>query len=40
MENAANALKIAGGVLLGIMVLGALILMVNQVSDYEKSKRR
>ena len=37
MENASKALTMAGGVLLAIMVVGALILMFNKISDYQKS---
>lgn len=38
MENASKALTMAGGILLAIMIIGALILMFNQISDYQKSK--
>lgn len=37
MENASKALLMAGGVLIALLVLGALLLMFNQLSHYEKS---
>lgn len=37
MENASKALLIAGGVLIALLVLGALLLMFNQLSGYQKS---
>lgn len=37
MENASKALIMAGGILIAILVLGALLLMFNQLSDYQKS---
>lgn len=37
MENASKALLIAGGVLIALLVLGALLLMFNQLSSYQKS---
>ncbi len=36
MENASKALLMAGGVLIGILVIGALVLMVNQLGNYQK----
>ena len=32
MENASKALVMAGGILIALLVLGALLLMFNQVS--------
>ena len=37
MENASKALLIAGGVLITLLVVGALLLMINNMSDYQKS---
>lgn len=36
MENASKALTIAGGVFIALLILGALLLMFNQVSQYKK----
>ena len=36
MENASKALAIAEGVLISLLVIGALLLMFNQLSDYQK----
>lgn len=38
MENASKALLMAGGVLIALLVIGALVLMFNQVSYYQKSE--
>lgn len=38
MENASKALLMAGGVLIGLLILAALMLMVNQISSYNKTK--
>lgn len=38
MENASKALVMAGGILIALLVVGALMLMINQVSYYEKSE--
>ena len=38
MENASKALTMAGGILIALLVLGALLLMFNQVSDYKKTE--
>ncbi len=35
MENAAKALTIAGGIFIALMILGALILMFNNLSSYQ-----
>lgn len=37
MENASKALLIAGGILISLLVVGALLLMINQLSYYQKS---
>ena len=37
MENASKALIMAGGILIALLVLGALLLMFNNLSDYQKS---
>ena len=37
MENASKALLMAGGVLITLLVIGAFMLMINTVSDYQKS---
>lgn len=39
MENAAKALLIAGGMLIALMIIGALLLMFNQIGDYEKGQQ-
>ena len=36
MENASKALLMAGGVLLALMIIGALLLMFNQISAYQQ----
>lgn len=36
MENTSKALLMAGGVLIGILVIGALVLMVNQLGSYQR----
>ena len=38
MENASKALLMAGGVLIALLVIGALMLMFNQIGNYEKSQ--
>ena len=38
MENASKALIMAGGILIAILVIGALLLMFNNIGDYEKNK--
>lgn len=38
MENASKALVMAGGVLIAILVVSALLLMINQIGDYEKAQ--
>lgn len=38
MENASKALLMAGGVLIALMIIGALVLMFNQIGSYEKSQ--
>lgn len=38
MENASKALLIAGGMLIALLVIGALLLMFNQIGDYEKAQ--
>ena len=37
MENASKALIMAGGILIALLVIGALLLMFNKLSDYQKS---
>ncbi len=37
MENASRALMMAGGVLIALMIIGALLLMFNQISAYQKN---
>lgn len=37
MENATKALVMAAGVLLALLILGAFMLMINQVSEYQKT---
>lgn len=37
MENASKALIIAGGVLIALMILGALLLMFNNLSSYQNT---
>ncbi len=36
MENASRALMMAGGILIALMVLGALMLMFNNLSSYQE----
>lgn len=38
MENASKALVMAGSVLLGLLVLGALVLLFNNLSSYQNSE--
>lgn len=38
MENASKALLMAGGILVALMVIGALLLMINQVGNYQRSE--
>lgn len=38
MENASKALVMAGGILIAILVIGALLLMFNQIGSYENAK--
>ena len=38
MENASKALLMAGGILIAILIIGALLLMVTQIGDYQKTK--
>lgn len=38
MENASKALIMAGGILIALLVLGALMLMVNNLSSYQDSQ--
>ena len=38
MENASKALLMAGGILIAILIIGALILMFNQLSDYQNAQ--
>ena len=38
MENALKALLMAGGMLIALLVIGALLLAFNQIGDYEKGK--
>lgn len=38
MENASKALIIAGSVLMAVLVIGALMLMYNQIADIEQTK--
>lgn len=37
MENISKALTMAGGVLIAVLVIGALMLMFNQIGSYEKA---
>lgn len=39
MENASKALLIAGGVLIALLVLGALLLMFSQLSSYQTAQK-
>lgn len=38
MENASKALLMAGGMLIALLIISALILMFNQISDYQKAQ--
>ena len=38
MENISKALTMAGGVLIAVLVIGALMLMFNQIGSYEKAQ--
>lgn len=38
MENASKALLMAGGILIALLVIGALVLMFNQIGAYGKSQ--
>ena len=38
MENASKALIIAGSVLLSVLIISALVLMFNQISDFKRSE--
>lgn len=38
MENASKALLMAGGILIALLVIGALVLMLNQIGDYNRSQ--
>ena len=38
MENASKALVMAGGILIALLIIGALILMINQIGNYNKSQ--
>lgn len=38
MENASKALLMAGGVFIALMIIGALLLMYNQISAYQQSE--
>lgn len=38
MENASKFLLMAGGILIALLVISALVLMFNQIGDYEKGK--
>lgn len=38
MENASKALLMAGGILIALLVIGALLLMFNQISTYQQSE--
>lgn len=40
MENASKALIMAGGVLIALLVIGALMLMFNNLSTYENANRQ
>lgn len=39
MENASKALLMAGGILIALLIIGALLLMFNQIGDYEKGQQ-
>lgn len=38
MENASKALLMAGGILIAILIIGALLLMITQIGDYQRTK--
>lgn len=38
MENASKALLMAGGMLIALLIIGALLLVFNQIGDYEKAQ--
>lgn len=38
MENASKALIMAGGILIALLVIGALVLMFNQLSYYQRTE--
>lgn len=38
MENASKALLMAGGILIAIIIIGLLLIMVNQIGSYQKSQ--
>lgn len=38
MENASKALLMAGGILIALLIIGALLLMFNQISTYKQSE--
>lgn len=38
MENASKFLLMAGGILIALLVISALVLMFNQIGDYEDRK--
>lgn len=38
MENASKALLMAGGILIALLIISALVLMFNQISEYEKAQ--
>ena len=38
MENASRALVMAGSILIGLLVLGALILLFRNLSSYQNSE--
>ena len=37
MENASKALIMAGSVLIALMIIGALLLMFNSISNYQQT---
>lgn len=38
MENASKALIMAGGILIALLIIGALLLMINQLGSYSRSQ--
>ena len=38
MENASKALLMSGGMLIALVIIGALLLVFNQIGDYEKAQ--